>query len=734
MNSQVKETSEQQQSQSTQVQQPVSVSVPVSVPDSTSLYIPGDKRKMSTSSSSPQDNKRTRLDNYQSTASASAAAAAAAAVADSAEPLTTVMSVSQVQAPSPTSPHSTHNLHHTHIPSKASPVKEDEEEEKLLVTPYQHLCRSNMVSTPTVDVKENEDQLCLAADLNDQQKVVSVSSDLLVLTQKPVTSSASSAATTAATATSTATTSTAGTSATTLSSAQQPAKIKKATTTARVGKLRSKSLPNIMFPSLCEDVNQKTIRLKTRTYQSKKTQQPPVNVQSLSEIDLTEITKNPQLRHDILFDPHLQFRPNLDGERGKRKKMSYDKYWNSIKIEIELFLSGNPEIYENSKIPTLFTTLKDILVTLLPSKDRQAVMDVMDVELITQQMVNKSLDFVALSHWLSEIFKAHCAPMRDAWADEMVCKFRESQEEKSVSKLVEGLRMVFTILEAMKLDVANHQIKLLRPSLIETAVEFERGYFQEIVSRGKLDISNSITWFRSFQKPQSDSQSPNSSMIDAILSLLSCSKMINEFPTTLIFDHSRLIMLRASVRQLVCLQLCTTLYRQLVFKHVTDPRSRMSLTGSDKLDSLKKEIIAIITDDNGNIKWTRNISDIALHLATKATGKADEQVVEFGFSWLIKQTQPSSPVYALMESRVFAEIKNAVLQDVSSDISLEKLTKLANQIPLSKSTATTATTGLVVSLPEKQPETNEDVQNVAHRVALLTKFHLAVFNQYYYYQ
>lgn len=47
---------------------------------------------------------------------------------------------------------------------------------------------------------------------------------------------------------------------------------------------------------------------------------PPVNIQSLREIDLAEILKNPQLRHDILFDPQLQFRPNLDGERGRRKK------------------------------------------------------------------------------------------------------------------------------------------------------------------------------------------------------------------------------------------------------------------------------------------------------------------------------------------------------------------------------------------------------------------------------
>ena len=66
---------------------------------------------------------------------------------------------------------------------------------------------------------------------------------------------------------------------------------------------------------------------------------PPINLQSLKEIDLHEILKNPQLRHDILFDPQLQFRPNLDGERGKRKKSIIDKYWLEVRKECQGFFN-----------------------------------------------------------------------------------------------------------------------------------------------------------------------------------------------------------------------------------------------------------------------------------------------------------------------------------------------------------------------------------------------------------
>lgn len=42
---------------------------------------------------------------------------------------------------------------------------------------------------------------------------------------------------------------------------------------------------------------------------------PPITRSTLRELDLSEILRNPQLRHDSVFDPNLMFRPNYDGER-----------------------------------------------------------------------------------------------------------------------------------------------------------------------------------------------------------------------------------------------------------------------------------------------------------------------------------------------------------------------------------------------------------------------------------
>lgn len=530
----------------------------------------------------------------------------------------------------------------------------------------------------------------------------------------------------------------------------------KSSSSSKIRKFRSRSLPNILFTSKNLDFFNTKFKEPTASIFNNTTNAaaasstssshhhhhttttnpppplPPVNIQSLREIDLAEILKNPQLRHDILFDPQLQFRPNLDGERGRRKKVTYDKYWSGVQHEIEEYFK-NQHVFtrESSRLPNLFQTLRDILISLLPSKDKQSVIDVLDIELIMQQLSKNSLDFIKLAKWLSSIFKSHCAPMRDSWVDEMLMKFVEADDSKSVNKLVEGLRMIFTILEAMKLDVANHQIRILRPVLVETAVEFERDYFLQMISRCKLDISDSIKWFRQFQSTTTPSSIPTSETpklitTQAILSLLSCSKMVSEFPSSLAFDHARLIVLRANVRQVVCLQLCIALFKQLAHQS-----NNGSLITNENIESLKKEILALITDENGNVKWTRNIGAIALQISRRSNPQEsipNESKVEFAFSWLIKQTQPSSQVYSLMEQRVFQTIKTKV-----QTTDLEKINNILpvnGSINLNSVNPTTTTSSNGIN-QQQQENDEDDIGSIASRISLLAKFHWNVFGSYY---
>lgn len=436
---------------------------------------------------------------------------------------------------------------------------------------------------------------------------------------------------------------------------------------------------------------------------------PPINLQCLREIDLQEIVKNPQLRHDIIFDPLLQFRPNLDGERGAKKRQISDKYWGDVENEIIVYMQ-RPQVfqYDHTRLVPLFNTLKEVLLTIVPQKESHTVQNILDSELIVQELLKGSLVMSNLSEWLAQLFKHHCAPMRDAWVDKMSKKFKEAEEEKSVSKLADGLRLVFQILEAMKLDIANHQIRILRPALLSNAVEFEKQYFQSLMASNRVDLKSSLKWFNTkFEESCRQRLIRNDRLrapevyklcIRSIISLLSCRKMVREYPTSLSFDHARLVLLRADIRQIVCLLVCRLLFKQLVANDTSmDKWCKDYVLSAYTNRRLKAEIVSIITDEHGNCRWTKNTMSIAVHLcktindlklqfqrnktgvtlsvlsrsstlsgpeppssaATHAT-PLDSSKIDFAKSWLSKQTQPLSEVYGVLEARVFKSLEESI--------------------------------------------------------------------------
>lgn len=292
--------------------------------------------------------------------------------------------------------------------------------------------------------------------------------------------------------------------------------------------------------------------------------------------------------------------------------------------------------------------------------------------------------------------------MRDPWVDKMSVKFKESEEEKSIPKLVEGLRLVFQILEAMKLDIANHQIRILRPALLSNAVEFEKQYFQSLMSSNRVDLKSSFKWFddKCFEYQKASNSLSNNRLkasevyrlcIRGIISLLSCRKMVREYPTSLSFDHARLILLRADIRQIVCLLVCRLLFKQLVANDSSmDKVTKDHIIAVYSNKKLKGEIVSIITDEHGNCRWTKNTMSIAIHLcktirdlkqefllqrnlgdvtlAQSGTAKSvkgqapplDNAQINFAKSWLSKQTQPLSEVYGVLEARVFQQLENSI--------------------------------------------------------------------------
>lgn len=184
--------------------------------------------------------------------------------------------------------------------------------------------------------------------------------------------------------------------------------------------------------------------------------EPPVTKATLSELDVNKIVNNPKLRHDINFDPDLHFRPNLDGEKGRRKTQKANDFWDTMRRQLRDFQTHGEQFEQELGtakwcLPATLEAIRGILETLVPQRDRSSVEESFNVDLLMQEFRYGVANLVEKAEWLSELLKKHCAPMRDNWVDEMVTQLSKGHRERDVTSLVGGMQSLLGVLEAMKL-------------------------------------------------------------------------------------------------------------------------------------------------------------------------------------------------------------------------------------------------------------------------------------------
>lgn len=298
----------------------------------------------------------------------------------------------------------------------------------------------------------------------------------------------------------------------------------------------------------------------------------PVTKASLSELDVNKIVHNPKLRHDINFNPDLHFRPNTDGEKGKRKLQKANEFWETLGNQLREYFTNRKEFDRQYRatewaLPAALTAIRGILETLVPERDRASVEETFNVELLMQQIEKGTPDLERLASWLSFLLKKHCAPMRDDWVDMMAVQL----SSRGLDSIVDGIKSLLGILEAMKLDVANHQIRCLREILIEDTVLFEQKFFAKKIVAGKLDVQRAHQWFKnainlldrestidaSISKPQLWA------FFKALVNFTLPSKSSEPVPHTFLFDEDRILKLRSDMLDAINMEICMQLCRNL---------------------------------------------------------------------------------------------------------------------------------------------------------------------------
>ncbi|GAA5838793.1 hypothetical protein JCM11251_006740 [Rhodosporidiobolus azoricus] len=508
---------------------------------------------------------------------------------------------------------------------------------------------------------------------------------------------------------------------------------------------------------------------------------PPISKATLRELDMQEIMRNPQLRHDVVFDPNLCFRPNYDGERGERKRAAAKQYWSAISREVSSGCrcttyhcgallpcvcqsagspsAGSPSTASlaarlPSRIIPLIVELRNILLTLLPSPSgplsppmsssstfgdaqspcptsplsplsptsfdaaRDQILDALDPVLLAQQLSHGRPDVPGLAAFLGKTLKMHCAPMRDLLVDGMI--------KACEVDIAQGLRACFEILELMKLDIANHQLRSLRTYLVQTSVDFERRFLQDVARRsGQSTIARLREWLVSSgnsltadEKPRTG-QEVDDRVVHGLLDLVFTAPTegistaplpaVSALPSTLQLDSYRLQAFHADATDLSVLYLLLQLFQQLAYPARPSPAD---------VDSLRKELWCIMTSSTGSVStlygpaaavsgipqgppgqgagklrtetWRSAMQDVLLQVAARAEGlknfaaspeaaapsdssaavppMPDAKTLALVTSYFENNVTPESKLFQLLQRRLRDTLHEVVVEELASEM------------------------------------------------------------------
>ncbi|MGH0154911.1 UNVERIFIED_CONTAM: hypothetical protein FKN15_037552 [Acipenser sinensis] len=104
---------------------------------------------------------------------------------------------------------------------------------------------------------------------------------------------------------------------------------------------------------------------------------------------------------------------------------------------------------------------------------RNQINEVVDLDLIKQEAENGALDINKVVEFIISMMGTLCAPARD----------EEIRKLRDITAIVPLFKAIFSVLDLMKIDMANFAVSSIRPHLMQQSVEYERTKFQEFIEK-----------------------------------------------------------------------------------------------------------------------------------------------------------------------------------------------------------------------------------------------------------
>ncbi|KAK4935505.1 hypothetical protein LTR66_015452 [Elasticomyces elasticus] len=252
---------------------------------------------------------------------------------------------------------------------------------------------------------------------------------------------------------------------------------------------------------------------------------------------------------------------------------------------------------------------------LVPEAEKTEVVDELDVDWLVRQVRLGQFDISKFSAWLLKLLVRHCAPMRDEAANEMHKKLIQGHAENDIDSIVSGLESLFFLLEAMKLDVANHQIRSFKVLLIVDTIPFLKDCFEKMRTSDNLDFSDSLEWFEDLRADRDAAACRYEKFdcfVEAVVEL--CNQHEDLHPSTFKWDADRVRSLRADISDLVLMNVSLEVKNQL------HDRSK-KMTSLEEEDLRTRLSLLMIPSDGNHVADDLNAEAMGIELARASNGK-----------------------------------------------------------------------------------------------------------------
>ncbi|KAG8543395.1 hypothetical protein GDO81_016487 [Engystomops pustulosus] len=413
------------------------------------------------------------------------------------------------------------------------------------------------------------------------------------------------------------------------------------------------------------DVSEESVRKRIRQstpspHRGNTPQASPPRFVSVEELmDAAKGVTNMALAHEIVVNGGFQIKP-MELPQGSLERTVRDivhkAFWDSLEAQF----GEEPPVYDHAII--LLGEIKEALISfLLPghTRLRDQINEVLDLDLIKQEAENRALDIPKLANFTIGMMGTLCAPARD----EEVKKLRDIKEP------VPLFRAIFSVLDLMKLDMANFAISSIRPHLMQQSVEYERKKFQDFFEKQPNSLEFVTCWLQesaddllakdAASAASSGSLCPISVLNHAYIRLLTWDHERKPFPETVVMDQIRFQEMKLEVTQLTLLG---TLL--LVLQNSTSPGLSSHAAFMDRMKGLIRVLLEGVGTPSVNTeealaaaseKICLEVSGyLSQHGATPFTTEREESLK----GQIRTASSPSNQIYPLIDSRIQTYLLN----------------------------------------------------------------------------